>query len=320
MDQHALVNRPMTGDHPLVSVVMPAFGVGAFIPQALASVALQTYANWEVIVVDDKGPDDGMVASVRRFAEQHPTHRVELVLHDSNRGVSAARNTGIAASRGELIAFLDPDDLWFSDHLAQAHQQFIRRPEIDVSSGPVEVFKDGPDQANVRIAGHEAWRPRFFPATLALHNFIQPSATVVRKSALDRVGGFDTDPGLQHIEDYDLWIRLIESGGRFAFVKRPTSRYRKHAGGATADLHRMHVLHENLFHKHVAFFRRSALSMDQHMLAYTVRCDQELEALKALSNGPSFRVLRAFDRMARAVWRFLKGAPLSVRNNETRRD
>lgn len=316
MVQHSSGNRPMTGDHPLVSVVMPAFGVGAYIPQALDSVAAQTYPNWEVVVVDDHGPDDGMAVSVHRFAAQHPAHRVELIRHDANMGVSAARNTAIAASRGELVAFLDPDDLWLSEHLEQARQQFIKRPGIEVSSGPVEVFKAGPEGDNARVAGHEAWRARFFPATLALHNFIQPSATVVRKDALDRVGGFDTDPGLQHIEDYDLWIRLIESGSRFAFLKRPTSRYRKHEGGATSDLDRMHELHENLFRKHVAFFRRSAVSLDQQLLAHQVRFEQELTALKILSNGPSFRVLRAFDRAARAAWRFVKGVPGPDRSRE----
>lgn len=303
----------MTGTGPLISVVMPAYKVGPFIGEALASVAAQSYLNWEVLVVDDHGPDDGMVDIVRGFAAEHPTHRVELITHEVNKGVSAARNTAIAAAKGELVAFLDPDDLWSPDHLAQALRVFRERPGIGVVSGPVGVFKDEPGEEKTRITGNELWRSQLFPFSLALHNFIQPSATVVLRSALQGVGGFDTDPGLQHIEDYDLWIRLAEHGYQFAFLKRPTSQYRKHDGGATANINRMDVLHENLMRKHHAFFQRSRSALDEQVLAILYKQGQELAAYRSSSRGPLMRVVRAIDRIAMSLWRSLgKGGRASA--------
>ena len=200
---------------PLVTIVLPAYRMGAYIQGALDSIAAQSYTAWEVVVVDDHAPEDGTHAIVKAFAERMPDHRVELLRHAHNQGVSAARNTGIGAAKGEFVAFLDPDDLWKSHHLERCMEQFEQRDDLDVCTGPVEIFIDG-EEATLKVTAQGLWHRRYFPNTLGIYNYIQPSASVVRKSALDAVGGFATDPELQHIEDYDLWIRLVERGGRFA--------------------------------------------------------------------------------------------------------
>src|SRR5215831_13863239 len=102
---------------PLVSVIIPSYKMGAYIGEALQSVGGQSYRRWEVVVVDDCGPDDGTYDVIKAFRTSFPDHRVECVRHPTNRGVSAARNTAIAAAEGEFLAFLDPDDSWFPDHL-----------------------------------------------------------------------------------------------------------------------------------------------------------------------------------------------------------
>lgn len=298
--------RDTMSQGPLVSVVMPAYKVGAFIGDALASIAGQTYTNWEILVVDDKGPDDGMVAIVRRFAAEHPTHRVELIEHEVNKGVSAARNTGIAASIGELVAFLDPDDHWFADHLERATAQFERSPGLDVTTGPVEVLDVGPVAKPTWVTARGEWHRTYFPHTLAIYNFIQPSATVVRRSAVQQVGGFDTDPQIQHIEDYDLWIRMIDAGMRFVFLEKPTSLYRRHAAGATADRLRMRELDEYLFRKHAGFMRRSTTVLHQRMLGELDRTARDLADLQRSTSGPLFRLFKAIDRALRGVWRAVR--------------
>lgn len=293
---------------PLVSVVMPAYKVGPFIAEALASVAAQTYANWEVLVVDDRGPDDGMVGIVRRFAAEHPDHRVELITHEENKGVSAARNTAIAAATGELIAFLDPDDHWFRDHLERVVARFGRPNAPDVVTGPVEFVVERQSKALARRSAQEKWHRTHFPDTLAIYNYIQPSATVLRRSAMEAVGGFDTDPELQHIEDYDLWIRMVDAGFRFAFLNAPTSSYRWHAGGATADVARMRRLDERLVRKHAGFFRRSTTALHKRMLSDIERMDLELAAIRRQQNGPVMRALTALDRLLRWCWNALRNA------------
>lgn len=248
----------MTG---MVSVIVPAYGMGRYIADALASVKAQTYPNWEVIVVDDHGPEDGTRGIVGEFARQVQDHRVEFIRHEVNKGVSGARNTGIAAARGEFVAFLDPDDLFMPGHLKNAITLFSAHEAPDVVTGPVESFREEPGRSWTHKAWLAGWREDRFPHSLAVYNFIQPSATVVRRSAVLSLGGFDTHPDIQHIEDYDLWIRLLQAGNRFAFVPSITARYRKHSGGATSDELKFERLNAVLFAKHPDFFREGSRRM-----------------------------------------------------------
>jgi len=121
------------------------------------------------------------------------------------------------------------------------------------------------------------------------------------------VGGFDTTPAIQHIEDYDLWIRLVEQGSRFAFLDRPTSRYRKHDGGATNDTQRMRLLHDHLYAKHANFFRTSQSVLLISMMGRMSRMRQEIGQVNIELNGPVLRIVRALDRSIRAVGRLVRG-------------
>lgn len=239
---------------PLFSVIMPCHGMGKFIRAALESVGRQSEGAWEVVAVDDAGPRDGTEEAVREFARRHPQHRVEWIRHEKNTGVSGARNTAIAAARGEYLAFLDPDDLWEPTYLETVKQAFLKNPETTVVGGPAVYFDENEKEETVGIP---EWQAQAFPHSLAINNFLQPSATVVRREAVQELGGFDTDPGLQHIEDYDLWIRLAVAGKRFFFLPWPLVRYRKHASAATGNPRRMDELHEHLVRKHAGFFAKS---------------------------------------------------------------
>lgn len=289
----------------LVSIVMPAYRMGMFIGEALRTVAAQTHSAWEVIVVDDHAPDDGTMGIVQAFATGHPNHRVEFIRHTENQGVSAARNTAIAAANGKLVAFLDPDDRWWPHHLEKLIERFVIGEGCDVATGPVEAFWEGPGAPAPSVWPIAEWQIRSFPAALALNNFIQPSATLVRRSALVNVGGFDTDPGLQHIEDYDLWIRLVEHGCRFAFLRVPTSGYRKHAAAASSDEARMHALHDRLYAKHTAFFRAARGRLTRTLMGRVEPLHDDLGEVKIQLNGPILRSIRFVDecirRFVRAV-------------------
>ncbi len=299
-DAIASSRTPAQGVAGLVSVIMPAFRMGRYIGDALNSVAAQSYQNWEVIVVDDLGPEDGTHDVVRAFADGHPSSRVELIRHTVNQGVSAARNTAFAASNGEYIAFLDPDDSWLPDHLQQLIG-LLSDGGVSVATGPVEVFWDGAGPTPTRTSSVQGWRQRSFPHALSLYNFIQPSATLVRRSALTNVGGFDTDPGIQHIEDYDLWIRLIEAGERFGFLAKHTSRYRKHEGGATNDMAKSNALADRLYAKHTSYFRPARSMMIMTLLQDAHRMEQELAVLRNAQNGPLMRSIQFADRLLKRL-------------------
>jgi glycosyltransferase involved in cell wall biosynthesis len=113
---------------PLVSVVIPAFNAARTILEAVASVQAQTWPHVELIVVDDASTD----RTTSLLQAEAAAGRLHLLRQGVNQGVSAARNRGIQAARGQLIAFLDADDLWHTDHLARAVAVLHQHPGIDV--------------------------------------------------------------------------------------------------------------------------------------------------------------------------------------------
>lgn len=270
------------------SVIMPCYKVGRFIGEALESVGKQTHVNWEILAVDDCGPEDGTKEIVEAFAKRFPNNRVEYIQHEKNGGVSSARNTALAAARGEWAAFLDPDDLWLEHHLATGLDIFRKQPDVAVVTGPVVSFFEENGKRTYDLWKIPAWKTDRFPASLVYHNFIQPSATLVRNSLVKQAGGFDTTPELQHIEDYDLWIRLAELNARFVFTPAASCHYRKHAGAATSDEARMRRLHEELTRKHLHFFVRMQsvlLQKDASQAAY----------FRTVLKGPLMRLAMKLD-------------------------
>ncbi|HQW07255.1 MAG TPA: glycosyltransferase family A protein [Flavobacteriales bacterium] len=164
-------------------MVLPTYSMGRYIGAALDSIAAQTYTDWEVVVLDDPGPEDGTQAIVEAFIARVGAVKARMVRHAVNQGVSAARNAGASEARGAFIAFLDPDDDWFPDHLQGLMAMFQQDPGADVANAPVVAFYDGPDAPPTKIQEITPWHLEIFPRTLGLHNFIQPFATVLRRSS-----------------------------------------------------------------------------------------------------------------------------------------
>ncbi len=278
----------------VVSVIVPCYRMGAYIGKALESVGRQTYREWEVIVVDDCGPEDGTAAAAKAFAEAHPEHRVEFIRHEINQGVSAARNTAIAAAKGEWLAFLDPDDYWFEHHLSNAIGLIEKRPDTGVVACSVEAFFMDEKSMGISLWEISDWKISQFPASLMYHNFIQPSAALVKREHLISLKGFDTDPALQHVEDFDLWIRLAEHGVIFAFLREAGCRYRKHAGGATNNDVLMRMRHQQLIKKHTMFFIHMQSILLQNQLSQ-LRVNEQ--SLSMAVNGPIMRRFLKIDQL-----------------------
>lgn len=272
----------------MFSAIIPAYKMGAFIGAALESIGAQTEESWEVIVVDDCAPDDGTAGIVADFARRFPDHRVEFIRHEVNTGVSGARNTAIAAAQGDFLAFLDPDDLWMPTYLARVSEVFANGG-ADVVGTPPEAFYGEEHNHYVDRILFEPWQLGQFPASLAVGNFLQPSSTVVRRSAVQELGGFDTDPRIQHIEDYDLWIRLCKAGCKFRFINENLTRYRKHEAAATSNEQRMRELHEYLAAKHHGFFVSSQSQIIRLLMRDTRRIKEGLRSPLRSLLGKFFR-------------------------------
>lgn len=180
---------------PNVSVIVPTYNRGGQVRDALASVQAQTYQDLELIVVDD-GSTDGTAEVVQQFPGVH-------YVYQPNRGVSAARNRGVAVSSGELVAFLDSDDLWQPRKLATQVAFFAAHPEAQICQTEEIWLRRG-----VRVNPHHKHRKMsgdIFARSLE-RCLVSPSAVMLRRALFEQVGGFDEN--LPACEDYDLWLRI----------------------------------------------------------------------------------------------------------------
>ena len=184
----------------IVSVVIPTYNRRAVVREAVVSVCAQEGVAREIIVVDD-GSSDGSAAAL-----QHEFGTGIRVLRTANHGVAAARNLGVAASAGELIAFLDSDDMWLPGKLAAQVAFFAAHPEAQICQ-TAEVWIRNGVRVNPR-AHHRKPSGDIFEASLLLC-LVSPSAVMLRRSLFERVGGFDES--LAACEDYDLWLRILRT-------------------------------------------------------------------------------------------------------------
>ena len=181
---------------PLVSVIIPTYNRDWVVKEAIDSVLEQDFNDYELIVVDD-GSDDNTPAILKAYGKKI------IVLHQPNKGVSAARNHGLAAASGRLIAFLDSDDLWLPRKLSAQVKFFKDHPDAVVNQTQEHWIRDG-----VRVnpkKKHHKFSGMIFEKSLALC-LVSPSAVMIQKSLFGTVGVFDEH--LPACEDYDLWLRI----------------------------------------------------------------------------------------------------------------
>jgi glycosyltransferase involved in cell wall biosynthesis len=196
---------------PTYSAIITAYNAGGFIHKAIESVLAQTVPPLEVLVVDDGSSDDTRDA-VRRFPVQY--------IHRSNGGPAAARNTGMRHAQGEWLAFLDHDDTWYPEK--SARQLALATPDVDA------VFcEKSPNSDNISFL-------QMFQANYGGN----PSGTMIRRSALEALGGFDEDRNLFIAEDYNLWLRFLLDGHRYRTCQRCYS-YTPAPGHVSGDRERM---------------------------------------------------------------------------------
>jgi glycosyltransferase involved in cell wall biosynthesis len=204
-----------------VSVVIPTRNRGCLLATTLGAALAQRDVDLEVIVVDD-GSTDPLPDILDA--------RVTVIRHEHREGVGAARNRGIASSNGDWVALLDDDDLWAPFKLA-LQLEAARAGACDWAYGGEVVV----DPALRIRGGAPPPPPDQVVRDLANHNAVPAGSSnvVIRRTLLERVGGFDTE--LRTGEDWDMWLRLAAEGPP-ARVPRPVVAYRVHPGSASRDM------------------------------------------------------------------------------------
>lgn len=181
----------------MVSVIIPSFNRSRMLKEAIDSVLAQNFRDFELIVADDGSTDD--TPDVLESYQENI-----IVIRQENRGVSAARNAGIAAASGEYLAFLDSDDLWLPGKLSEQVAFFNSRPDALICQTEEIWIRNG-KRVNPKLK-HKKQSGMIFEPSLHLC-LVSPSAVMIKRSLFEIVGLFDES--LPACEDYDLWLRII---------------------------------------------------------------------------------------------------------------
>ena len=225
---------------PTVSVIVPAYNQGHYLEECIQSVLKQTYEDFEIIIVDDGSTDNTQEVSTS-FSDS----RVHYI-HQENRGLSGARNTGIKKAKGSYITYLDSDDLFLPKKLEVLIDNFETEPDFGIIAGQAivinehgeklgEVFDTPPPKDHLQFL---------------MGNPLHVGSVLIRYEWQIKAGYFDEN--LRSYEDWDMWLRLVRAGCNFGWVAQPVSLYRFHPAQMTRDGEQMttatfEVLDINLF-------------------------------------------------------------------------
>jgi glycosyltransferase involved in cell wall biosynthesis len=212
--------------HPTVSVIVPAYNTAPFIAETLKSILAQTFTDYEIIVINDGSPDTpALEVALAPFRD-----RIHYIVQ-ANRGLSAARNAGIAVAKGELIALLDSDDLWEPEYLdyqiaaLEAEQLVVVYPNATNFGDPQRTGRKFMD-------AHPSSGAVTFESLVTQQCNVMVSV-LARRDVLVDAGLFDET--LRSSEDFDMWLRVVQRGGRIGYHRRSLVRSRLHRGSLSAN-------------------------------------------------------------------------------------
>lgn len=216
---------------PRLSVLLPVRNARPWLDASLRSLHRQEFRDFEIVAVDD-GSTDGSADRLDRHAEREPRLRV---IRAVRAGLPRTLQTALAAAHGPLVARHDADDLSHRERFARQVEHLARARDVDVLGTRVRLFADAGARVGAGMRRWGAWHD-----ALLDHEAIRREALIdsplahgtamIRREALERVGGWHEQGWA---EDLDLWLRLLESGARFAKLPRRLYGWRQHAGSST---------------------------------------------------------------------------------------
>lgn len=284
---------PMKLDVPLVSVIIPAYNAENFICKTLESVLAQTYTNIEVLVVDD-GSLDKTSEIVKSFAQRD--NRV-ILLQQSNQGVATARNLAIAKSKGEYIAPIDADDIWYPQKIEKQVQWLLNS---DSSVGLVYAWSAFIDENDGIIGNYNSWYYLNINSIegevyrkLLYTNFIgNASVPLIRRECFEKVGGYDSELKKHHAqgcEDWDIYLRIAEYY-KFRVVREFLIGYRQVNGSMSrsyismAKSYQLMMLSSRQRHPEIPnyIFHWSASYFQYYLAWQSLKCDDYGNTLLSL--------------------------------------
>lgn len=214
---------------PTFSVVIPSYNQADFLKVALESVLVQTYQDFEIVIVNNYSTDNTLDV-IRKFDDS----RIRTIDYRNNGIIGAARNVGIKASKAPWIAFLDSDDSWSSQKLEKVAQTIQATPGVGLLCHNQQTVREGRLGKTARFGPPANFRGSVGDYLMKVGNCLCTSSTVVARTHLEEVGNFTEDPSLVTVEDYDLWIKLSRIC-QFQFIPEVLGVQNYHRNSASAD-------------------------------------------------------------------------------------
>ena len=285
---------------PLVSVIMPVYNGEKFVGEAIESVVNQTYKNWEIIIVDDGSTDNS-----KKIIDQYLTDsRIHYIKHSKNQGIPSARNTGIKASQGDFIAFLDQDDIWFPKKLEKQIAIFKCRTH-DCGM----VFSDKimlRDEGFIKVRKKSRRIPkninrlplRKVTEALFLYNFISIITVMIRRECLETVGLLD-ESIKGGADDYEFCLRLATKH-KIKYLSIPLAIHRIHKANYS-DVERF--FQDNLFIMDKAFAQAPFLAALR----------KKKLAMLYYDLGRYYQQEGRFHHAREALWKAVRYYPLKIK-------
>lgn len=242
-----------------LSVIIPLYNKRAYVQRTLESVLAQTYTDYEVIVVDDGSTDDSREVAERLIGGRADWH----ILHQQNAGVAAARNAGVAASKGECLAFLDADDWWAPTYLERMMDLVATYPEAGLYACNYWYVKTGKTHVALDIPTGYFNYPKTYLEQKSMS--VTSISVVMSRKVFDEMGGFPV--GIKLGEDFLLWSK-VALRYQVAFLNEPLAYYNNDIPAklrATRNLHAPEA--------HMLFHMEHLRDAEQTDLEWKALCD-----------------------------------------------
>lgn len=275
---------------PLVSVVIPTYNHAHFLGRALQSVLDQTYPNLEVIVIDNHSGDN-----TDQVIQSFNDPRIATLKIHNHGIIAASRNAGIRAAKGEWIAFLDSDDLWYPQKLDVAVKEVMDDTTVDVCS--TDEFLVNELSGEKSLLEYGPCSPDLYKELLVEGNRFSPSAAIVRRDFLSRMSiAFRENKEFVTAEDYDLWMMLARAGAKFKCIRSVQGEYRIHANNSSGQIAKHSQNSGNVISDHV--YRLQTFEADKDRLWRSINARLLVTRSKNLMLGKQF--LAGFGALAGA--------------------
>jgi glycosyltransferase involved in cell wall biosynthesis len=199
------------------SVIIPFYNASNVIRNSINSIQIQSYKYLEVIFINDGSTDDS-----EEIVKSHHFNVPCKLIKQNNRGQASARNEGINIAQSEYIAFLDADDIWYSNKLEKMAELICSYGGDIICHDELIISKDK-EVGIARCGPHDTFNDLFFK-----RNCLSPSSTIVKRDLLFEVGLFDENENLRGVEDYDLWLKIAQNNSTFKFHNIVLGKYVLH--------------------------------------------------------------------------------------------